>query len=115
MNEFDDLTRRVREFRDARDWAQFHSVKNLASSVCIEAAELLEALQWVEGDDAEREALGRRSEIAEELADVSIYLLLIADKLGIDLAEAIDHKLRKNAAKYPVERARGSSRKYTEL
>ena len=115
MNEFHKLTQQVREFRDDRDWSQFHSIKNLASSVCIEAAELLETLQWVEGEQAEQEASLRRSAIAEELADVSIYLLLIADKLQIDLRSAIQDKLRKNASNYPVDKARGNSRKYTEL
>jgi dCTP diphosphatase len=115
MSDFEDLTARLLAFRDARDWAQFHTAKNLAASISIEAAELLEELQWVEGAAAEREARARADAIAAELADVVVYALLLARHLGIDMRRAILDKIAANEAKYPVARARGSSRKYTEL
>lgn len=112
--DLDDLTRRVAAFRDARDWAQFHSLRNLIVSLNLEAGELLELTQWK--DDAQVAALTEdlhgREALQDECADVLLYLLLIADKAGIDLEAAALAKLAKNEAKYPVERFRGSSRKY---
>ncbi|MBF0093764.1 MAG: nucleotide pyrophosphohydrolase [Alphaproteobacteria bacterium] len=113
----DELTRRLIAFRDARDWGQFHSLRNLIASLGIEAAELLELTQWK--SDAEVEAACRdprlRRRFEEECADVLLYLLLICERGGIDLAAAAAAKIEANAAKYPVGKARGSSRKYTEL
>ena len=111
----DDLTRQIVAFRDERDWKQFHSPKNLAASISIEAAELLECFQWSSdatiADDVEK----RRVEIEEEIADVLIYALLLAHDTGIDPAQAVQRKLAKNDAKYPAEKAKGSKAKYTEL
>ncbi len=112
-----DLTRAVIEFRDARDWAQFHSLRKLMVSLNLEAAELLEHTQWL--DDHEVDALAddpeSRRALAEECADVLTYLLLIADRAGIDLAQAVADKLERNAERYPVALARGSREKYTRL
>ncbi|MCM8594370.1 nucleotide pyrophosphohydrolase [Accumulibacter sp.] len=110
------LTAAILQFRDARNWAQFHSLRNLIVSLNLEAGELLELTQWkndaemaeLTGDPAAIEAL------RDECADVLIYLLLIADHAGIDLEEAARVKLIKNAARYPVERSYGSSRKYCQ-
>lgn len=117
MTDFEALTVMIREFRDARDWQQFHSLRNLITSLSLEAAELLELTQWK--SDAEVEALpadGRsREALSDECADILLYLLLIADKAGIDLAEAARAKLLKNAEKYPVEKAFGSRAKYTDF
>ena len=117
MGDFEALTAAIREFRDARDWRQFHSLKNLIVSLNLEAAELLELTQWK--SDAEVEALADDARSAEalrdECADILLYLLLIADGAGFDLAAAVRAKLDKNAVKYPVDRARGSRAKYTEL
>ena len=114
------LSEAVLRFRDERDWAQFHTLRNLIVSLNLEAGELLELTQWQ--SDAEIEALadatadaGKRAALADECADVLLYLLLIADRAGIDLDAAARAKLRKNAAKYPVELSRGSRRKYTEI
>lgn len=109
---FEDVEQAVRSFRDERDWAQFHNPKDLAISISLEAAELLEAFQW-SGSDVE--VPEKRDRIAEELADVLIYCVLMADRLGFDTADIMLDKLRKNAEKYPVEKARGVSSKYTEL
>ena len=111
------LTDRLIAFRDERDWKRFHSLKNLILSVSLEAAELLELTQWKDeeavetlvDDDAFRTAL------AEELADVLIYLLLIGERAGIDLGQAALAKIELNARKYSVEKSRGNARKYTEL
>ena len=102
-------------FRDKRNWAQFHTLRNLIVSLNLEAAELLEITQWK--SDEELSTLLSREDgqeaLSDECADVLLYLLLIADKAGIDLLEAARSKLEKNAVKYPVEKAYGSSRKYT--
>ena len=106
----DALLRRVLAFRDARDWKKFHNPKDLAISIALEAAELLEHFQW------ENEApAGKKEAIADEIADVAVYLFELADNLGIDLKTAIYAKLDKNAKKYPVEKSKGRITKYTDL
>lgn len=99
-------------FRDERDWAQFHNPKDLAISISLEAAELLEVFQW-SGNDLE--CGGKRDHIKEELADVLIYCSLLADRLGLDPAQIMADKIKVNATKYPAEKSRSSSAKYTEL
>ena len=108
----DETIRRVLKFRDDRDWRQFHTPKDLAISLTLEAAELLEVFQWSGADLECRDKLER---IREELADVLSYCVLMADVCGLDLDEILNAKVDKNAAKYPVEKARGSAAKYTEL
>lgn len=110
-----DTIARIRKFRDERDWKQFHNPKDLAVSISIEAAELLELFQWQNADQSTRFAAQNRERVAEEIADVAIYLIELADITGIDLAHAIEVKLEKNAKKYPVEKSRGVSTKYTDL
>jgi dCTP diphosphatase len=105
----------LRKFRDERDWKQFHDPKNLATSISIEAAELLELFQWTHGVDAERVAQQHKEKVADEIADVAIYLLELCDIVGIDIERAIEAKLEKNAQKYPVDKSRGVSTKYTDL
>lgn len=121
MNEhrptLDDLTERLLAFRDARDWRQFHALKDLILSLNLEASELLELTQWKSEaefeKDAKSEAMHKR--LAEECADVLLYLLLIAERTGIDLQSAAAQKIRTNDLKYPVTKARGTAAKYTEL
>ena len=117
MNDFSALTAAILEFRDARDWQQFHSLRNLIVSLNLEAAELLELTQWK--SDAEIAALpaepASREALRDECADVLLYLLLIADSADIDLAAAARAKLAKNAQKYPVDKAFGSRVKYSDL
>ncbi len=99
---------RIRKFTDERDWDQFHTPANLAKSIAIEASELLECFQWSDTDfDIEH--------VKEELADVIVYCQDMLDKLGLDADEIVNAKMDKNEAKYPVEKARGSASKYTEL
>lgn len=115
MTDLAELTRLVCAFRDARDWRQFHTLRSLIVSLNLEAGELLELTQWQ--SDASIEALPRnpagREALADEMADVLMYLVLLADTSGIDLGDATRAKLAKNERKYPVERALGSSAKYT--
>ena len=112
-----DLTDRLIAFRDARDWRQFHSLKDLILSVSVESAELLELTQWKDDKAVENAAADPafRSRLEEECADVLLYLLLIAERADFDLAAAAAAKIEANALKYPVEKSRGNARKYTEL
>ena len=110
-----ELRERVRQFAAERDWFQFHAPKNLAIALSVEAAELLEHFQWLSEDDSRRLGADDLGKVRAELADVLIYLVRLADELGVDLAEAARNKLEANARKYPVDTARGSSRKSTEL
>ena len=112
MADFEQVRETVLAFRDARDWKQFHNPKDLAISLSLEAAELLETFQW-SGEDLW--CRNKASEQQAELADVLIYALLLADRLGIDPLEAIATKLAENDRKYPADKARGRSDKYTEL
>ncbi|MCF2665228.1 nucleotide pyrophosphohydrolase [Oscillibacter valericigenes] len=108
----DETIQRVLKFRDDRDWRQFHTPKDLAISLSLEAAELLELFQW---SGADLECPGNRDKLREELADVLSYCILMADVCGLDLDEIMNEKVTKNEAKYPVEKARGNAAKYTEL
>jgi NTP pyrophosphatase (non-canonical NTP hydrolase) len=112
-----DLMAAVRRFRDDRDWAQFHTPKNLAAATAIEAAELQERLLWKTDAEVDQELSdpAKLTLVADEIADVVMFAMLLADRLGIDLAEAITAKLAANEAKYPVRLARGNARKYPEL
>lgn len=109
------LINSLREFSSQRDWDQFHSPKNLASALTVEAAELLEHFQWLTEAQSRELPADKRVAVGEEMADVLLYLLRLSDQLNIDLVEAAKRKLTLNAAKYPVDRSRGSSKKYTEL
>ena len=109
------LQKALREFAHERDWEQFHSPKNLATALSVEAAELLEHFQWLTDEQSRTLDDAKRTAVGEELADVLLYLLQLADKLDIDPLQAAERKLRLNAQKYPADRARGRSDKYTEL
>ena len=108
----DTLTAALREFAAARDWEQFHSPKNLASALCVEASELLEHFQWLTEDQSANLPPETHAAVAQELADVLLYLLQLSDKLHVDLVEAAQAKLALNARKYPLETSRGRSDKY---
>ena len=105
----------LRAFAAERDWDQFHSPRNLATALAVEAAELLEPFQWLgEGQDRDLPP-ETRAAVEAEMADVLLYLVRLADKLGVDLEAAAHAKIARNAAKYPIEKSRGSSRKYDAL
>ena len=110
-----DLIRAAVAFRDQRDWAQFHSPKELAISLAVESAELIQLMQWFKGEELDRVIREKRDHLKDELADVLFSVLLLANELKVDLGQAFLDKLDKTAAKYPVERSKGSAKKYTEL
>jgi NTP pyrophosphatase (non-canonical NTP hydrolase) len=110
-----DLMRELREFAKERDWEQFHSPKNLAMAIVVEAAEIVEHFQWLTEEQSKNLPPDKLEEIKEEIADVMIFLTNLADKLGIDPLEAAKDKIEKNKRKYPVEKAKGSAKKYNEL
>lgn len=108
----DELIQKINQFREERDWRQYHKPKDLAISISIEAAELLEDFQWKTSE----EAIKKNAEnIKEEIADVLIYSLMLASDLDLDVKDLIEEKLVKNAVKYPVAKSRGNKSKYTEL
>ncbi|TNC98998.1 MAG: MazG nucleotide pyrophosphohydrolase [Gallionellaceae bacterium] len=109
MSDTQEITQALLEFRDERDWAQFHNPKDLALALNIEAGELLESFLWKSSEQANED------EIREELADVFAYAFLLADSYGLDVKQIVLEKIKKNALKYPVDKAKGSAKKYTEL
>ena len=108
------VQKKLREFARERDWEQFHSPKNLAAALAVEAAELLEPFQWLKEEESRMlaENPADYARVEEEIADVMIYLLRLADQLDIDLERAVEEKMRKNEEKYPVALARGNAVKY---
>lgn len=108
------LTARLREFAAERDWEQFHSPKNLAMGVTAEAGELAAEFQWLEGPDSRTPDAERLERIRQESADVLLYLIRLADRLDFDLVTAANAKIDLNAIKYPIDRCKGSARKYSE-
>ena len=109
------LNHDVNQFIKERDWEQFHSPKNLSMALIVEAAELVEHFQWLQPEESDELTESKLTEVAEELADILIYTVRLADRLGIDLELASRDKLAKNHRKYPVNKARGSYMKYNEL
>ena len=115
MDSINEITRKIREFRDARDWMQFHNPKELAAAITIESAELQEIFLWKDYPASETAVRDKQEAVADEIADIAVYLFELADNLGLKLGEVMLSKMKKNAAKYPVEKARGSNRKYNDL
>ena len=114
QNDLTEIREIVRQFVNERDWDKFHTPKNLATALSVEASELLEPFQWlVSGDKSELDD-AKRTAIRHEMADVLVYLVRLADKLDVDLFEAVEEKMVLNRAKYPADQVRGDSRKYSE-
>lgn len=109
-----DLQTMIRAFVDERDWGQFHNPKDLSISLALEAAEVMEHFQWKDEQEMARHIAHNKSDVAEEIADVFYWVLLLSNKLDIDLTTAFEHKMQQNAAKYPVAKAKGNHKKYTE-
>lgn len=109
---FIELRDLIRDFVRERDWEQFHTPKNLAVSLAVEAAELLEPFQWLKTGEGEELTASARTQVRYELADVLVYVIRLADKLDVDLASAVREKLEHNRAKYPADKVRGDARKY---
>jgi len=110
----EDLKTRLRQFADERDWDQFHSPKNLAMALIVEVAELVEHFQWLSEKDSSDLPDSTLKEVAEEIADIQIYLVRLADKLDVDILRAAEAKLQENHLKYPAKRVKGSSKKYSQ-
>ena len=115
METLDHLKTRLREFAVVRDWEQFHSPKNLAMALIVEAAELVEHFQWLTEEQSAALPPDKLAEVEQEIADIQIYLIRLADRLNIDLERAVDAKIAVNEQRYPVEKVRGSAKKYTEF
>lgn len=115
MSDIQKLTELVVKFRDARNWKQFHNAKDSSISLALEAAEVLEHFQWKNKEEIDAYVKSNKADIAEELADVLYWVFLMGNDLDINLTDAFEKKMEKNAAKYPVEKAKGNHKKYTEL
>ena len=115
MDSISELIGRINEFRDARDWKQFHNPKDMAISVSIEAAELMEHFQWKNDTECTEHIRNNREAVADEMADVAIYLFELADVRKMGPGKEMLRKLEKNAVNYPVQKAKGSNKKYNEL
>jgi NTP pyrophosphatase (non-canonical NTP hydrolase) len=114
VNELEAIRIRIRNFADERDWNQFHSPKNLSMALIVEAAELVEHFQWMKQNESFALSKDKLAAVEEELADILVYLVRMADQLGIDLISAAKKKITSNEARYPADVVRGSSKKYTE-
>ncbi|HLN18732.1 MAG TPA: nucleotide pyrophosphohydrolase [Patescibacteria group bacterium] len=115
VKKVEDLTKRIIDFRNARDWKQFHNPKDLALSLVLEATEVAEHFQWKNEKEMEQYIKEAKAEIGEELADVLYWVLLMSHDLNIDILKALDEKQTKNEEKYPVEKAKGKHTKYNKL
>jgi NTP pyrophosphatase (non-canonical NTP hydrolase) len=115
MSEIERLTEKIIKFRDARDWKQFHNPKDVSLSLVLEATEVMEHFQWKNPDEIRQHVKDSKEEVAEELADVLYWVLLLSHDLGINITDALEKKLKKNAEKYPVDKAKGKHSKYNEL
>jgi len=114
MSDLEAIRLKLREFADARDWEQFHSPKNLSMALSVEVSELVECFQWL----TEEQSLSLNTEqlaaVIDEIADVQLYLIQLADKLGVDILSAVDQKIIKNEEKYPADKVKSSSKKYNQ-
>lgn len=115
MDKIKELTEKIIEFRDARDWKKFHNPKDLALSLVLESAEVMEHFQWKNQAEMEEYVKTHRDDIGAELADVLYWVLLMSHDLDLDVLDALEKKLEKNAEKYPIEKAKGSHTKYDRL
>lgn len=114
MNDLNEIKEKLRQFAMARDWDQFHSPKNLSMALAGEVGELIELFQWLTEEQSNNLSREQYVAVEEEVADVFLYLLRLADKLGVDLLKAANNKIVINEQKYPVDKVKGSSKKYTE-
>ncbi len=112
--DIDALQKRFRQFADERDWNQFHTPKNLAMALSVEASELLEHFQWLSAQESSELSEEKLNQVRQEMADVFLYLIRLADKLDINLEDAVEEKMVLNAKKYPADKVKGSAKKYTD-
>jgi len=114
MEELEQIKAQLQKFADDRDWDQFHSPKNLSMALSVEASELVECFQWLTEEQSQNLSPEQLSAAIDEIADVQIYLLRIATKLNVNMLDAVNQKIKKNALKYPVDKVKGSSKKYNQ-
>lgn len=114
MAELEEMRQIMREFSYSRDWDKFHSPKNLSMALSVEVSELMECFQWMTEEQSSSLSPEQLENISDEIADVQLYLVRLADKVGIDIGSAVDKKIEKNEFKYPVDKVKGSSKKYSE-
>jgi len=114
MQDLEAVRERLREFAQARDWDQFHSPKNLSMALSVEVSELVECFQWLTEEQSRNLNPEQLAAVTDEIADIQLYLVRLADKVGVNITAAIEQKIVKNEAKYPADKVRGSSKKYTE-
>ena len=114
MESLEQIKTRLREFAAERDWDQFHSPKNLSMALIVEAAELVEHFQWLTEDQSQTLPPEKLAEVEQEIADIQIYLIRLADKLGVDMEKAVNAKIKLNEKKYPADKVRGSAVKYND-
>lgn len=115
MKTYHELLQKLRIFRQERQWEQFHKPKDLAMAAAIEAAELMQEFLWQTEEEVKAKVKADKERFADEIADTVVYLMLLADDLGIDMYQAIENKMQKNSEKYPVDKCRGKATKYTNL
>ena len=114
MQSLNQIKTRLRKFASERDWDQFHSPKNLAMALIVEAAELVEHFQWLTEEQSQTLSPEKLTEVEQEIADIQIYLIRLADKLGVDMEKAVNAKIKLNEKKYPADKVRGSAVKYND-
>ncbi len=115
MSDINELNLKLQKFRDERDWAKYHTPKDLAISISLEAAEVLEHFQWKTSEEAEQYLASHKGEVTDELADVLKYVLHLADVLNVDIVDAAIRKLKRDSAKYPVDKIKGNYIKYNQI
>lgn len=115
MSDIKELTKKIKRFRDERDWKQFHNPKDVALSLVLEATEVLEHFQWKNQEEIEEYLKSNKEDVGKELADVLYWVLLMCDDLKLDIKEILEKKIKKNAEKYPIEKAKGKHTKYNKL
>jgi NTP pyrophosphatase (non-canonical NTP hydrolase) len=115
MSDLEDMQKRIVDFRDARDWKQFHNPKDMAISLVLEASEVIEHFQWKAQEEVDTYLAGHKDELAEELVDVLYWILLMSHDLKIDIVKNFERKMAQNEGKYSVEKSKGNHKKYTEL
>jgi len=114
VKDLEDIKHIVRQFAEARNWDQFHSPKNLTMAMSVEVGELMEHFQWLTEQQSIELDAKTMAAVADEIADIQVYLIRLADKLGVDILQVVEQKIQKNAAKYPADKVKGSAKKYTE-
>ncbi|WP_444899864.1 nucleotide pyrophosphohydrolase [Microbulbifer sp. VAAC004] len=114
MNDLKAIRQKMQEFSDARNWNQFHSPKNLSMALSVEVSELLEHFQWLTEEQSYSLKAEQLEAVADEIADIQLYLVRLADKVEIDIGTAVEQKLQKNETKYPIDKVKGCSKKYSE-